>query len=79
MIRDFNTEQNVVIPVGQSREVKVGICRTRMKLWVTRGSDWVPTVVSELSKTTYPQMTNIGDREIILPFNSTLDCGRKAI
>ena len=62
----------MVIPVGESREVKIGIGGSRMKLWVARGPDWVPTVISGLSKTKYLQMTNIGDRDIILPTHTIL-------
>uniref|UniRef100_A0AAV1TW06 Uncharacterized protein n=1 Tax=Peronospora matthiolae TaxID=2874970 RepID=A0AAV1TW06_9STRA len=43
-----------------------------MKLWVARGPDWVPTVISGLGKTKYLQMINIGDREIILPTHTIL-------
>ena len=30
-------DQHMVIPVGKSREVKIGICGAKMMLWVTRG------------------------------------------
>ena len=43
-------EQHVVIPVGESREVKIGIRGAKMKLWPTRGPDWVPTVISGLGR-----------------------------
>ena len=62
----------MVIPVGESIEVKIGIGGAKMKLWVTRGPDWVPTVISGLGRTKYLQMTNIGDREIILPTHAIL-------
>ena len=65
-------DQHVVIPVGESREVKIGIGGAKMKLWVTRGPDWVPMVISGLGETKYLQMTNIGDREIILPTHTIL-------
>ena len=60
-------DQHVLIPVGESREVKIGVGGAKMKLWVARGPEWVPTVISGLGKTKYLQMTNLGDREIILP------------
>uniref|UniRef100_A0AAV1UQ09 Uncharacterized protein n=1 Tax=Peronospora matthiolae TaxID=2874970 RepID=A0AAV1UQ09_9STRA len=60
-------DQHVVIPVGESRKMKTAIGGAKMKLWVARGPDWVPTVISGSGKTKYLQMTNIGDREIILP------------
>uniref|UniRef100_A0AAV1TYV6 Uncharacterized protein n=1 Tax=Peronospora matthiolae TaxID=2874970 RepID=A0AAV1TYV6_9STRA len=60
-------DRNVIIPVGESREVKIGIGGAKMKLWVARGLDWVPTVISGLYKTIYLQMTNVDNREIILP------------
>ena len=63
----------MVIPVGESRELKIGIGGAWMKLWVTRGSDWVPTVISGFGGRNYLQMTNIGDREIILPTHAILD------
>uniref|UniRef100_A0AAV1TIN3 Peptidase A2 domain-containing protein n=1 Tax=Peronospora matthiolae TaxID=2874970 RepID=A0AAV1TIN3_9STRA len=56
----------------QSRKVKIGIGGAKMKLWVARGLDWVPTVISGWGKTKYLQMTNIGDREIILPTHTIL-------
>ena len=62
----------MVILVGESREVKIGIGGTRMKLWVTRGPYWVPTVVSGFGRRKYLHMTNIGDREIILPTHAIL-------
>ena len=62
----------MAIPVGKSIEVKIGICGAKMMLWVTRGLDWVPTVISRLGKTKYLQMTNIGDRAIILPTHAIL-------
>uniref|UniRef100_A0AAV1UZW5 Reverse transcriptase domain-containing protein n=1 Tax=Peronospora matthiolae TaxID=2874970 RepID=A0AAV1UZW5_9STRA len=65
-------DQHVVIPVGESREVNIGIGGAKMKLWVARGLDWVPTVISGWGKTKYLQMTNIGDREIILPTHTIL-------
>ena len=46
-------DQHVVIPVGESREVKIGIDGAKMKLWVTREPDWVPTVISGWSRTKY--------------------------
>uniref|UniRef100_A0AAV1TZM0 Uncharacterized protein n=1 Tax=Peronospora matthiolae TaxID=2874970 RepID=A0AAV1TZM0_9STRA len=72
-------EQHVVIPVGESREVKIGIGGAKMKLRVARRPDWVPTVISGLGKTKYLQMTNIGDREIILPTHTILGLWPKAI
>uniref|UniRef100_A0AAV1U7Y1 Reverse transcriptase domain-containing protein n=1 Tax=Peronospora matthiolae TaxID=2874970 RepID=A0AAV1U7Y1_9STRA len=66
-------DQHVVIPVGESREVKIGIGAAKMKLWDARGLDWVPTVISGWGKTKYLQMTNIGDREILLPTHTILD------
>uniref|UniRef100_A0AAV1TT80 Peptidase A2 domain-containing protein n=1 Tax=Peronospora matthiolae TaxID=2874970 RepID=A0AAV1TT80_9STRA len=35
-------DQHVVIPVGESREVKIGIGGAKMKLWVARGLDLGP-------------------------------------
>ena len=52
--------------------MKIGIGGAKMKLWVTRGPDWVPMVISGLGETKYLQMTNIGDREIILPTHTIL-------
>ena len=65
-------DQHVVIPVGESREVKIGIGGAKMKLWVARGPDWVPTVISGFGRRKYLQMTNTGDREIILPTHTIL-------
>ncbi|GMF26565.1 unnamed protein product [Phytophthora fragariaefolia] len=36
------------------------------KLWVTRGDRWVPTVVSGPGKTTYLQITNVGEKKLVL-------------
>ena len=62
----------MVIPVGESREVKIGIGGDKMKLWVARGPDWVPTVISGFGGRKYLQMTNIGVHEVILPTHKIL-------
>ena len=64
--------QHVVIPAGESRELNIGIGGAKMKLWVTRGPDWVATVISGLGTTKYLHMTNVGSREIILPTHTIL-------
>ena len=65
-------DQHAVIPVGESREVKIGIGGARTKLWVIRGPYWAPIKISGSGKTQYMQMTNIGSREIILPTHAIL-------
>ncbi|GMF51288.1 unnamed protein product [Phytophthora fragariaefolia] len=36
------------------------------KLWVTRGDLWVPTVVNGPGKTSYLQITNVGEKKLVL-------------
>jgi hypothetical protein len=60
-------DQYLQLSVG--RMIKVPI-RTppsaNLKLWVTRGTNWVPTVATGLRRTKYLQITNVGDKELIL-------------
>ena len=60
-------DQHVIIPAGESREVKAGIKKTNTKLWITRGPAWVPTVIAGLGRMVYLKMTNISDCEIVSP------------
>ncbi|ETK93350.1 hypothetical protein L915_03480 [Phytophthora nicotianae] len=46
-----------------------------MKLWVTRGNRWVPTVVLGSGKKCYLKITIVSDRVIWLQEHDELDCG----
>lgn len=59
-------DQHIVLPVGKSQEVSIGSGSINSKLWVTRGSNWVPTVTSGPGTKKYLQQTNIGENELIL-------------
>lgn len=58
-------EQHVVIPVGGSTEVRIGVSPPKAKLWVRRDAHWVPTVTTGPDQIKYFQLTNI-DQEVIL-------------
>ncbi|CAI5746914.1 unnamed protein product [Peronospora destructor] len=60
-------DQYVMIPVGDSAEVKISLGSSNAKLWVTRGPTWVPTVTSGPGRKKYLQLTNISDRDVSLP------------
>ena len=59
-------DQHVVIPVGDSTEVRISMGPTNAKLWVTRGLNWVPTVTSGPGRKRYLHITNLSDKEVIL-------------
>ena len=65
-------DQHVVIPVGRSTEVRIGVGLTKAKLWVRRDVAWVPTVTSGPGQIKYLQLTNLSDREIILNHGASL-------
>ena len=65
-------DQHVVIPVGRSTEVRIGVGPPKAKLWVRRDVAWVPTVTSGPVQIKYLQLTNLRDREIILKHGDSL-------
>uniref|UniRef100_A0AAV1V8H9 Uncharacterized protein n=1 Tax=Peronospora matthiolae TaxID=2874970 RepID=A0AAV1V8H9_9STRA len=65
-------DQHIMITFGESREVKLGIGGAKMKLWIVRGPDWLPTMISGFGRRKYRQVNNIGDREIIVPTHALL-------
>ena len=65
-------DQYVVIPVGKSTEVRVGVAPPKAKLWVRRDVEWVPTVTNGPGRITYLQLTNLCDREVILRWGTSL-------
>ena len=66
-IQEINLNgQHVVIPVGRSTEVRIGIGPPKTKLWVRRDVAWVPTVTSRPGQIKYLQLTNLSDSNIIL-------------
>ena len=50
-------DQQVVIPVGNSAEVRVGVAPPSAKLWVRRDVEWVPTLTNGPGKIYYLQLT----------------------
>ena len=66
------TDQHVVIPVGRSTKVRIGVGPPKAKLWVRRGMAWVPTVTCGHGQIKYLQLTNLSDREIILNHGAAL-------
>ncbi|GMF29427.1 unnamed protein product [Phytophthora fragariaefolia] len=59
--------QHLQLGVGESAELPVRLRRSgHDKLWVTRGDLWVPTVVKGPVKTTYRQISNVGEKKLVL-------------
>ena len=56
----------MVIPVGKSTEVRVGVAPPRAKLGVRRDVEGVITVTYGPGRIDYLQLINIGDLEVIL-------------
>ena len=65
-------DQHVVVPVGGSSEIKIGVGPPKAKLWVRRDPKWVPTVTTRPGRIKYLQLTNISDQEVILSHGSPL-------
>ncbi|GMF46691.1 unnamed protein product [Phytophthora fragariaefolia] len=60
-------DQHLQLGVGESAELPVRLRRSgHDKLWVTRGDLWVPTVGNGPGKTTYLQITNVGEKKLVL-------------
>ena len=65
-------DQHVVIPVGGSMEVSIGMESTKAELWIRRDSTWVPTLITGPERLKYLHITNISDHEVILGFGAPL-------
>ncbi|EGZ04455.1 hypothetical protein PHYSODRAFT_343257 [Phytophthora sojae] len=53
--------------IGESAELPMRLRGSEHdKLWVTRGDRWVPTVIKGPGKVRYLQITNIGEKELVL-------------
>ena len=65
-------EQHVVIPVGESTEVRIGAGPPKDIFWVRRDVAWVPTMTNGPGQIKYLQLTNISDRDIILGHEASL-------
>ena len=65
-------DQHVVIPAGESTEVKAGAGSPKSKLWVRNDPRWVPTVTSGPGQIKYLQLTNLSDRDVILNHGAPL-------
>ena len=65
-------EQHVVLPAGGSAEIRIGPIPFTSKLWVRRDPKWVPTVTTGIGRIKYLQLTNLGDKEVILGHGSPL-------
>ncbi|GMF37390.1 unnamed protein product [Phytophthora fragariaefolia] len=60
-------DQHLQFGVGESAELPVRLRKSgHDKLWVTRGDLWVPIVVNGPGKTTYLQITNVGEKKLVL-------------
>ncbi|KAK1941563.1 hypothetical protein P3T76_007429 [Phytophthora citrophthora] len=66
-VKSVKLEEDLHIPVGKSEEtaLKVKLSATE-KLWVTRGDQWVPTVIEGLGRTRYMKITNLAERTLRL-------------
>ncbi|GMG15736.1 unnamed protein product [Phytophthora fragariaefolia] len=66
-VQHVKLDQHLQLAVGESAELPVRLRRSgHDKLWVTRGDLWVPTVVNGPGKTTYLQITNVGENNMVL-------------
>ena len=61
-----------MIPVGESREIRIGIGATRLKLWVTEGQIGYLRWSRGWTGGRICRKTDIRDREIILPTHAIL-------
>ncbi|POM71794.1 Hypothetical protein PHPALM_11592 [Phytophthora palmivora] len=60
------SDENFHIEIGQSMELQLHLRMSyHEKFWVTRGYHWVPTVMKDLRRRRYLQITKIGDKRII--------------
>ena len=59
-------DQHVVILVGKSAELKIGVGSPKSNLWVRRDLKWVPTIIAGPRQIKYLQLTNVCDRKLIL-------------
>uniref|UniRef100_A0AAV1UUC2 Uncharacterized protein n=1 Tax=Peronospora matthiolae TaxID=2874970 RepID=A0AAV1UUC2_9STRA len=66
-------EQHLVLPVGRSAEIRISNVQSNANLWVWRDHTWGPTVATGIGRTKYLQLTNLGDKEIILGHGPALD------
>ncbi|POM76019.1 Reverse transcriptase [Phytophthora palmivora] len=66
-VGDLTGQDHIQIEIGQSVELQLHLRMSdHEKFWVIRGDCWVPTVVKGLGKMWYLQITNVGDKAIIL-------------
>ncbi|KAE9262043.1 hypothetical protein PR003_g33689, partial [Phytophthora rubi] len=60
-------EQHLQLEIGESVELPLRVRTSDQdKLWVTRGELWVPTVVYGPTKTPYLQITNVGEKKLVM-------------
>ncbi|OWY96790.1 LOW QUALITY PROTEIN: hypothetical protein PHMEG_00032856, partial [Phytophthora megakarya] len=64
---------NFMVPAGIRLDLAdKSLCLPDVKLWVTRGDRWVPTVVRGLGRTQYLRITNVSDQPITLQRDTRL-------
>ncbi|KAG6586702.1 reverse transcriptase [Phytophthora cinnamomi] len=60
-------DQHLQLGAGESVELPLRLQTSDQdKLWVTRGDLWVPTVTKGPGKTQYLQITNVGEKKLVL-------------
>ncbi|KAG6590560.1 reverse transcriptase [Phytophthora cinnamomi] len=60
-------DQHLQLGAGESVELPLRLrISDQDKLWVTRGDLWVPTVTKGPGKTQYLQITNVGEKKLVL-------------
>ena len=59
-------EQNVVVPVGRSTEIRIGNTQFNAKLLVRRDPTWAPTVTTGIRQIKYLHPTYITHTEVNL-------------
>ncbi|KAE9063428.1 hypothetical protein PF010_g28992 [Phytophthora fragariae] len=66
-------EQHLQLEIGESVELPLRVRTSDQdKLWVTRGELWVPTVVYGPSQTLYLQITNVGEKKLVMLRNERI-------
>ncbi|OWY94328.1 LOW QUALITY PROTEIN: hypothetical protein PHMEG_00035972 [Phytophthora megakarya] len=70
--RQLYSDKAKIVNVGQYLRIQAGesvelpLSSIHVKLWVTHGDQWVPTISSGPGRTKYLSITNIGDEVLIL-------------
>ncbi|EGZ04314.1 hypothetical protein PHYSODRAFT_536710, partial [Phytophthora sojae] len=66
-VQSVTLDRYLQLGIGESAELPMRLRGSEHdKLWVMRGDRWVPTVIKGPGKVRYLQITNIGEKELVL-------------